>query len=251
MLFRLGIWVVYQPFETRHLSRTKLRQLAVDEQEQRTATETAFLSDLWLLLLQEQAAGGPTPRLLHRFQEPLQQVMRDWLGKEVRSVRVETLALFQKMDHLLGEQQAGWRSLLHLHLPEQEGSLSAIYGLSDLEQQVVKRLIWLKNGGRVAFDQTEALLAVDVNSAKASVHGRPEQMKLQTNLLAAQEISRQLRLRKIQGLIVIDFIRMKDAAAREQLVGHFKNLLSRDKATIRIGGLTALGLFELTRSQKK
>jgi Rne/Rng family ribonuclease len=124
--------------------------------------------------------------------------------------------------------------------------LAAVFRLTDLAREATRRRILLKNGGSIVLDQAEALLAIDVNSGQARA-SEPARLRLQTNLLAAAEIARQLRLRNVAGLVVVDFIRLAEATARQELVAAFTTALATDRSKITIGGMTSLGLFELIR----
>ena len=179
------------------------------------------------------------------------QALRDWTGHGLRQIQIEGLELFEQVDRILSEHAPDWRSLLRLQPEDSDYSLVDIFRLGDLDKQLKNRTLLLKNGGKIVWDQTEALLAIDVNSGKA-VRGRdPQKIWLETNMQAAEEIARLLRLKRFQGLAVIDFIRLKSEQDRSLLSQHLEQQLSYDSARLQIGGFTKLGLYELTRSLKK
>lgn len=115
-------------------------------------------------------------------------------------------------------------------------------------QKALTRKVLLKSGASVVIDHCEAMTVIDVNSGKSVTHGDAEQTALCVNLEAAREIARQLRLRDIGGIIVVDFIDMASEAHRETLLEAFRTAVSRDRSHVYIGGLSALGLCEMTRS---
>ena len=246
-----GFFAVCRPFEARPLKRSKLNYTDENKREEIFQNELKNLEQEWLNILQSAELGGSLPRLLARFQDPLMQALRDWTGHGLRQIQVEGLDLFEQVDRILSEHAPDWRSLLRLQPEDSDYSLVDIFRLGDLDKQLKNRTLLLKNGGKIVWDQTEALLAIDVNSGKA-VRGRdPQKIWLETNMQAAEEIARLLRLKRFQGLAVIDFIRLKSEQDRSLLSQHLEQQLSYDSARLQTGGFTKLGLYELTRSLKK
>lgn len=246
-----GLWTVYRPYEVRNLTRSKLYLLPEADRERFVNDEIGSLELMWQQMQIKTDEPGSLPTLLHRFRDPLQQVLRDWLNENVSTIQIESSELFIRFDELVKKHAPHWRSKLRLHVAGGGYDLADTFGLGDLDDRVRRRSVWLKNGGRCVFDQTEAMMAIDVNSAKASSGGKPDALRHQTNLLAAEEIARQLRLREIQGLVVIDFIRTRNNSDKEKLAMLLDNLWQRDMAKINAGGFTSLGLYELSRSHKK
>jgi ribonuclease G len=127
--------------------------------------------------------------------------------------------------------------------------LFALYGVQNQIEQALKRKVWLKCGGYLVIDQMEALTAIDVNTGKFVGRHNLADTILTTNLEAAVEVARQLRLRNIGGIIVVDFIDMENPAHQEQVIKVLQRELARDKTKTQILGFTRLGLLEMTRKK--
>jgi Ribonuclease G/E len=243
-----GAFAVLDIARTRPLRRSKLAAFAGDEQERLFAADLHHLEQLWQQLQAEAAGGGPVPRLLARFGDPLPLALTSWPDPRLKSIQVEGSELFAQVDDLVQKTVPHLRPLLRIH-PEQGGyNLAAVHRLTDLEEQVRQRRVWLSNGAYLVFDQTEALLVIDVNSGKASNAPNPDQLHRQTNLLAAAMIARQLRLRNISGLVVVDFIRLNHKADQAECLAAFTAALAEDRGRVELGGYTKLGLVELIRN---
>lgn len=131
-------------------------------------------------------------------------------------------------------------------------SLGKLYSFESKISEVLSRKIHLKNGANITFDQTEALLAIDVNSAKANIkHSNKEAAFLEININAAKEIFRQIRLRQYSGIIIIDFINMKEKASYDSLKNELNELIKRDNSKSSFYGFTALGLCEISRQKTR
>jgi Ribonuclease G/E len=240
-----GLFSIYEPDAARMRPRSKAKLLEPARQMALTASEQEILRNLHGVVLARAAAGGPLPRLLYRFTSAVQAALCDWAVPDLGSLQSNSPELLSEADAFLAERWPDLRPRLRLW-PESL-DLAAAFRLSDLESLTRSRRVFLKNGGNLVLDPTEALLAVDVNSARAKGSSSAE-LHRQTNLLACAEIARQLRLRNVAGLIVIDFIRQKDERDREELVQTFSRELSRDRGRLTLGGLTRLGLYELIRT---
>ena len=125
------------------------------------------------------------------------------------------------------------------------------YGLEKDIRKALRRKVWLKSGGYLIFDETEAMTVIDVNSGKFTGKDNFEETVHRLNLEAAVEIPRQLRLRSIGGIILIDFIDMKDKDNEENVVSILRQELEKDKAHTRIMGITGLGFLEMTRKKSR
>ncbi len=121
---------------------------------------------------------------------------------------------------------------------------------AELERVFQKRL-WLKSGGFITIDQTEAMVAIDVNTGRSSKEDDPERLIVQTNLEAAEEIACQIRLRDLAGLIIVDFIDMEDSKNMERVVGELKSQLANDRAKADYSKLSRFGLLEMTRERTR
>jgi ribonuclease G len=175
-----------------------------------------------------------------------QSVIRDMFTKEVESVVVDNKKKFRQLQNYVREVAPELVERVFYH---KDGSLFGAYGITEETDKLLRRKVWLKSGGHLVIDHTEAMFVIDVNSGRYI--GRRDQEKniLKVNLEAAVEIARQLRLRDISGLIVIDFIDMQIAENRKQLVRTFKQELAKDRAAVSVSDLSRYGLLEMTRER--
>lgn len=127
--------------------------------------------------------------------------------------------------------------------------LSKLYGLESKIENALERRVWLKSGGYLVIDQTEALTVIDVNSGKYEAKKGMEEAFCRINLEAAEEIAVQLRLRNLSGIIIIDFINMKEQAHRNELLNYLKQLANNDRQKTTVVDMTPLGLVEITRKK--
>lgn len=132
---------------------------------------------------------------------------------------------------------------------DREYEMFAFFGISTKIKEAMTRKMWLKSGGSLVFDYTEAMCVIDVNSSKNTGNGSFSDTAYRTNIEAAEEIAVQIRLRNIGGIIIIDFIDM-DKDANDKLDREFRNYLSKDTKKMTVGGFTTLGNYEITRIRK-
>lgn len=195
----------------------------------------------------EQLSRAKAPSLVHRDTSLPERILRDIWTEDVSYVVVDDEAIYHQIQHML-RQQSTVRT--RLRLMERE-KIEMIYNLRAELDKTLKRRIWLKNGGYLVIDQTEALSVIDVNTGKFVGKDNLQQTIVQMNLEAAAEIARQIRLRNLGGIIIVDFIDMLDASAKEQLVGELRHHLEQDRVKTRVLGLTGLGLVEITRKKTR
>lgn len=132
---------------------------------------------------------------------------------------------------------------------DEQLSLAKLYSIDTRLEEAQARKVWLKSGGYLVIDPTEALTVIDVNSGKMSKKKEAEAMYLQMNLEAAEEIALQLSLRNLSGIIIVDFINMKEEEARKKLMAHLGDLLKQDPVKTALVDMTVLGLVEITRKK--
>ncbi len=221
-----------------------IRTAAVGATRDEVADDVRFLSDLWEKIQKKAAAAEPRD-LIHADLDLSGRVVRDIFGPDYGQVIVddeETMKELQSMTKKMSPQLAERIRLYRGKLP--------LFNKHNVESQLemaLKRRVWLRSGGYIAIDKTEALFAIDVNTAKYTGGRNLEQTIYKTNLEAADEIARQLRLRDIGGIIVIDFIDMQEPAHREALFDAFNRALEQDRTKSRVIELSRLGLVEMTR----
>lgn len=195
------------------------------------------------------ASGSDVPAELWREMGPVGRALRDFVGARLDRIRVNAAAGFAEARAWLFEHAPDYVARL-----ERFDDPAGLFDLFEIEADIAAALgrrVDLPSGGAIVFGETEALTAIDVDSGRASGRsGRAfEEQALQTNLDAAIEIARQLRLRGIGGIVVIDFLHMENAAYRAQTVNALRNALKSDPAPTKVLGMSALGLVEMTRKR--
>jgi ribonuclease G len=220
------------------------------ECEGRTQTELKadiqFLQQLWSQVI-EAAKRQRAPAVVHRDQTLLYRTIRDVFGDEIDKLVIDDPEEYEKVSLVAGMVAPKLKEKIFLYDGEQP-----IYDRYDIEKDLDRLLehkVWLKAGGYLVIDETEALTAIDINTGKQVGTRSLSDTILKTNLEAAEEVCRQLRLRDMGGIIVIDFIDMEEAASRKKLLDHFSAILARDRARTRVGRVSSLGLIEITRKR--
>lgn len=173
-------------------------------------------------------------------------VIRDMFTSDVESVIVDNRRKFRAIQSYVNEVAPELSERIFFH---KEGSLFSAHGITEETDKLLRRKVWLKSGGHLIIDHTEAMFVIDVNSGRYIGQKDQEKNILKVNLEAAIEIARQLRLRDISGLIVIDFIDMQILENRKLLVKTFKEELSKDSASVSVADLSRYGLLEMTRER--
>lgn len=207
-----------------------------------------FLQKLWEVVGNE-AARTPPRKLVHEdLQLPL-RILRDQMGEQMERVRVDSEETFDRM-------QAFARKFIPDLVPRLElytgrRPIFDLYGVEEEIQKALERKVQLKSGGYLIIDQTEAMTTVDVNTGAYVGHRNLEETIFKTNLEAAVAIARQLRLRNLGGIIIIDFIDMEDAEHRHQVIQALERSLAGDYAKSLICEVSRLGLVEMTRKRTR
>ncbi|MBV9126962.1 MAG: Rne/Rng family ribonuclease [Verrucomicrobia bacterium] len=211
-----------------------------------------FVRDLSLLLEQWRAIEAgmrekPAPAAL--FQEPdlIDRTVRDFLTDEVDRVVCDDLHAVEHMKELVGQISSRSRSRIEFH--NEPIDVFEKHGVQRQIDDAFHRQVWLRCGGYIVIDETEALIAIDVNTGRNKGSKDMDKTIFQTNLEAADEIARQLRLRNIGGLIIADFIDMKPHKDRAQVFERMKDRLKRDKSKTHVLPISQLGLMEMTRQR--
>ena len=211
-----------------------------------------FVRDLRVLLDQwakvEQAIQDkPAPCRL--FEEPdlVERTVRDFLTEEINEIVCDDRAATDRMIDMVGQISRRARNRVRHY--DGATPIFETYGVQKQIDDAFHRQVWLKCGGYIVIDETEALVAIDVNTGRNKGGRDVERTILQTNLEAADEIARQLRLRNIGGLIIADFIDMKSRRDQQAVYNLIKDRLKRDKARTHVLPISQLGLMEMTRQR--
>jgi ribonuclease E len=219
------------------------------------ATETELRADMTLLLEQweqiaAQAASAKQPTLLYLEPELAVRVIREEFNADYRGVVIDDRRLYEEVKAYIGAFNPELADRVEYYDQDTEGL--SLFEHSHVHEQVHKALdrkVWLPSGGSLIIEHTEALTVIDVNTGKNVGTSSLEETVFQNNMEAAEEIAKQLRLRDIGGIIVIDFIDMEQRDNRAKVVEAFRNALSRDKTRSQVFDISDLGLVEMTRKR--
>lgn len=222
----------------------------------RTASEGAkeceIENDILLLLqlwdsIVKKEGKGKVPRILHQEAGLPIKLVREYLNKDIKRFVINNRDKYNELFDYLDQVSPGLRNKIELF--GEEYDLFEYYGIESAIREALSRKVWLKCGGYLVFDETEALTVIDVNTGKFTGKNEQENTILKTNLEAAAAIGRQIRLRNIEGIILVDFIDMKENSHKEKVMSLLKEVVSLDRSKVVIEGMTSLGLVEMTRKK--
>jgi len=197
--------------------------------------------------LEKKLKGVKPPMLVYKDMGMTSSVIRDLFTRDVNRLIVDTRKLYREINSYLKDVARNLANSVEYY--NKKIPIFDYYGIEAEIEKSLARKVWLKSGGYVIFDQTEALAAIDVNSGKFIGRKDHEQNSLRINLEAANEIARQLRLRDLGGIIVIDFIDMRDDRNKKRLHDEFRRELRKDRAQANITPISEFGLIEMTRER--
>jgi ribonuclease G len=211
-----------------------------------------FVRDIGLLLeqwrqIEEQMKAKPAPHCVFREPDLVERTVRDFLTDEIDAVMCDDLAAVERMQELVG--QISKRAKKRIQFYNEPTPIFEKYNIQKQIDDAFHRQVWLKCGGYIVIDETEALIAIDVNTGRNKGGRDVEKTILQTNLEAADEMARQMRLRNIGGLIIGDFIDMKARRDQQAVFQRLKDRLKRDKSKTHVLPISTLGLMEMTRQR--
>lgn len=256
-----GISKRIQEDDTRNRLRSIVKDLNVPEKmsiiirtagQERTKVEIRrdfdYLSRLWDEI-RSKTLESNAPLLIHAEADVLARAVRDFYQKDVEEILVDTQDAYKKLRLFMKQLSPSGVKKIKLYKDVDNVSL---FNAFDIERQVVAMVtprVPLPSGGSLVIGQTEALVAIDVNSGRATRERNIDTTALKTNLEAAREIARQLRLRDLSGLIVIDFIDMSEHRHNIQVEKEFRQQVALDRARIQLGTISQFGLLELSRQR--
>ncbi|HSD10583.1 MAG TPA: Rne/Rng family ribonuclease, partial [Candidatus Binatia bacterium] len=217
-----------------------------DEEQAELARDFSYLQRLWENVRQA-ARGKRAPALVYREHDIVLRTIRDFYTNDIDEIHIDNEEVFQRARDFLRDVMPGREHVLHLYQGEQP-----IFSAFDVESQIesiFRRRVQLRSGATIVIDGTEALTAIDVNSG-GSVRGHnPEETAFRTNLEATAEIARQMRLRDIGGLIVVDFIDMREMSHVHEIERAMRDAMKLDKARHELGRISRFGLMEISRQR--
>jgi len=248
-----------------------VRTIAEDATSEELAADVAYLRKTWATILSQGQRMPPTS-LLYQDLNLAQRVLRDFVNDETSRIQVDSRETYQMLADFAAEFTPAVSSKLHHYTGERP--LFDLYNIEAEIQRALSRRVDLKSGGYLVIDQTEAMTTIDVNTDLKSggylVIDQTEAMTtidvntggyvgarnfddtiFKTNLEAAHTIARQLRLRNLGGVIIIDFIDMENVEHRDQVLSELKRALSRDRTRVTVNGFSQLGLVEMTRKRTR
>src|SRR5262249_40479864 len=240
--------------------RTRLKEIVQSEQSPdggfiiRTACEglskreiqgdIRFLAKLWSRILRKSEQVG-APALLHYDMDLVLRTVRDLFTADTQRLVVDDPRDHQRILDFVDTVMPRLKPRIELY--EEPEPIFDRFGIETQIGKALERKVWLKSGGYIVIDHTEALTVIDVNTGRYVGKKNQEETVLKTNLEAAKTIVAQLRLRNIGGLIVIDFIDMEDPASQRQVFDTLSEALKKDKARSKLLRISELGLIEMTR----
>jgi ribonuclease E len=219
------------------------------------ATEHELTTDLTRLIeqwneIRAKAEKASSPTLLYREPPLAVRVIREEFSSDYRGIVIDDPALFEEVRDYIGAFNPEFADRIELYDAEKEGlPLFEQHRVHEQLRKALDRKVWLPSGGSLIIEHTEALTVIDVNTGKNVGKSNLEETVFHNNLEAAEEIARQLRLRDIGGIIVIDFIDMEIRENRRKVLEAFKDALSRDKTRTQVFEISELGLVEMTRKR--
>ncbi len=222
----------------------------------RTAAEAASAEDLIADMtylhrlsqsIQERIAKAPAPSVVYQDLPLFIRTIRDLIRPQTEKVRIDSRESYQRVMEFVKEFVTEFADKVEYYPGERP--IFDLYSVEDEIQKALSRKVQLKSGGYVIIDQTEAMTTIDINTGAFVGHRNLEETIFKTNLEAARAISRQLRLRNLGGIIIIDFIDMEDPEHQRQVHRMLEKMLERDHAKTKITGVSELGLVEMTRKR--
>ncbi|HXX53471.1 MAG TPA: Rne/Rng family ribonuclease, partial [Thermodesulfovibrionales bacterium] len=225
-----------------------LRTAGIDRSKQELSADLKYLTKLWHKI-ESEGEKASAPALIYREQDMAVRTVRDYLTSEVVEVLVDDEDALKNVKDFL-KKTLPWRKINVKHYKEKRPLFSK-HGIEEQIAKINERYLYLPSRGYIVFDKTEALTAIDVNSGRSRKDESVESTALRTNLEAAEEIARQLRLRDIGGLVVIDFIDMESSKNRREVETRLKDAMSADKAHSETTGISKFGILEMTRERMR
>ncbi len=210
--------------------------------------DLGFLQKLWKSI-QKKAEEAPSPSLIHQDLDLIARAIRDFFTTDTEQVLIDSPKDHRRIVDFVRHFMPRLKSKINLY-----GEKEPLFEQLGIEEKLTKALdprAWLRSGGYIIIERTEALTAVDVNTGRFVGKRNQEETIIKTNLEAAQEVCRQLRLRNAGGLIIIDFIDMEKEANRKKVYDTLKEALKKDKARTNILKISELGLVEMTRQRTR
>jgi len=223
-----------------------LRTAGIGKSSKELQWDLDYLTSLWNAV-KKSAKEKPAPFLIYQESEVIIRAIRDYLRSDINEIWIDDKHVHQRAHDFM--QQVMPHNLQKLKLHTGAEPLFTRYQIENQIESAFSREVRLPSGGSVIIDHTEALLSIDINSARATAGSDIEETARNTNLEAAEEIARQLRLRDLGGLIVIDFIDMLNNRNQREVENRLREHLKVDRARVQVGKISRFGLLEMSRQR--
>lgn len=221
-----------------------IRTAALNRTKKEISKDLNDLMRLWEEI-KKNVQETPAPALIYKEHDLAIRVIRDYFTPDIKTILVDDKDVHKQVKDFIGIISPQHQRAVKFY--KEDGPISGKYHLEEQIEQIFKKRVPLKSGGYLVIDQTEALVAIDVNSGRTNGEGALEEMVFKVNMEAASEIPRQLRLRDLGGLVVIDFIDMRENRHSREVERRLKEEMKKDKAKITVGRISRFGLLELSR----
>ncbi|MGH8081280.1 MAG: ribonuclease E, partial [Lysobacter sp.] len=223
-----------------------IRTAGVGRDAEELQWDLDYLVSVWKAITDE-ALKKPAPFLIYQESRLIIRALRDYMRPDIGEILVDTDEMYAEAREFV--EQVMPHNLRKLKKYVDETPLFNRFQIESQIENAYERTVRLPSGGALVIDQTEALTAIDVNSARATKGGDIEETAFNTNLEAAEEVARQMRLRDLGGLVVIDFIDMSSNRHQREVENKLQNALKQDRARVQIGRISRFGLLELSRQR--
>lgn len=223
-----------------------IRTVAIGKDIQTLKSDMESLLKEWKRI-ENKTKNSTEPSLIYKDMGFTSSLIRDLFSPDINRVVVDSRKLFREIKKYLKDVSPGLLSKLELY--KEKKPVFDAFPIENAIEKSLSRKIWTKGGGSIIFDQTEALVAIDINSGRSTGEKNQEKNALKTNLTAAKEIAHQLRLRDMGGIIIIDFIDMVQKKNGDKVVSLLKRELKKDRAAFDILPMSNFGIVQLTRER--
>ncbi len=225
-----------------------IRTEAVGKRKSELAKDLQYLLRLYENI-REKAVQSGAPSLIYQESDLVIRTIRDYFTADIDEVLVDSKDVYKQARAFFKEIMPKYEKWVKLH--QEKRPIFSKYQLEEQIDLIYEKKVPLKSGGSIVIDPTEALVSIDVNSGKSTGEKGVEDTAFKSNMEAAEEIARQLRLRDLGGLIVIDFIDMRDRKHQTEVEKNLKNALKADKARVSVGKISQFGMLEMSRQRIK
>ena len=223
-----------------------IRTAGAGKNKKELSRDLDYLLNLWKTIV-KRAKFSQSPALIYQESDLVIRTLRDIFSEDMEEIVIDAPDAYQKALDFMRLLSVDYEKKLKLY--EDDIPLFHRYGIENEIEKIFQKRVFLPSGGHLIIEQTEALIAIDVNSGKYTEEKDIEKTALKINLEAAEEIARQLRLRDLGGVIINDFIDMKDIKNRRTLERAFRGAISKDRARSRVGRISQFGIIEMTRQR--